>query len=391
MEVYILDTNFNKIGYIDEAVSVLWTKKYNDIGECEIYVPCTVDNLELLKEGHYIYREDDNMFCEIVSNELEDTIEDGDYLIVKGRDITNMLSDRIIRYTINYSGTFGGFIDKLLDETIIRPSNQNRWVSNFILITDNFSELNTKINITINMGENLLDVIRTQCKTFNYGFHISYNLDRNRFEFKVLNGKNKADKTGEEYIEFSPTYANIISSNYRTDNSNYKNICYVGYKDANDQSELLSVFNTPDESTDFERREIYVDGSSVKQSMSIDEFEDMFPTSFRDANTYYEDETKTKILGYLINENVQLEYNIYLLLIKAFGLNTLAEHNRTIEFTGEVDVVDTYEYKIDYDLGDIVKIINEYGIEAEARIVEILESDDNDDGYAVEPKFEYIN
>jgi hypothetical protein len=54
-------------------------------------------------------------------------------------------------------------------------------------------------------------------------------------------------------------------------------------------------------------------------------------------------------------------------------------------------LVDTYEYKTDYDLGDVVKIINEYGIEAEARVTEVMESEDNENGYTIEPKYEYHN
>jgi hypothetical protein len=63
----------------------------------------------------------------------------------------------------------------------------------------------------------------------------------------------------------------------------------------------------------------------------------------------------------------------------------------TQSFEGDVDTVASYAYKVDYNLGDIVKVINEYGIEAEARITEIMESDDADNGFSVEPKFEYLN
>ncbi len=77
-----------------------------------------------------------------------------------------------------------------------------------------------------------------------------------------------------------------------------------------------------------------------------------------------------------------------MLLLDNLALNKLAEHNKTQEFTGEVDTIDTYEYKTDYDLGDIVKVINEHGISSSARITEIMESDDDEDGHVIEPVFE---
>ena len=77
-------------------------------------------------------------------------------------------------------------------------------------------------------------------------------------------------------------------------------------------------------------------------------------------------------------------------LIRRLAQNTLAERVKTLEFEGSVDTLDTYVYKNDYDLGDIVKVVNEYGIEAQAQIVSIIESEDNEDGYIVEPTFEYM-
>ena len=47
----------------------------------------------------------------------------------------------------------------------------------------------------------------------------------------------------------------------------------------------------------------------------------------------------------------------------------------------------TFVYKTDYNLGDVVTVENEYGISVGARIVEVVEVDD-DNGYSVQPKFE---
>lgn len=49
----------------------------------------------------------------------------------------------------------------------------------------------------------------------------------------------------------------------------------------------------------------------------------------------------------------------------------------------------SYQYKKDYKLGDIVKIVNEYGISINVRISEVIENRD-DNGYTMEPTFENI-
>ena len=40
-------------------------------------------------------------------------------------------------------------------------------------------------------------------------------------------------------------------------------------------------------------------------------------------------------------------------------------------------------------MGDLVSVENEYGISMKARIVEVIEVND-ENGYSIEPKFEYI-
>ena len=47
----------------------------------------------------------------------------------------------------------------------------------------------------------------------------------------------------------------------------------------------------------------------------------------------------------------------------------------------------TYIYKQDYNLGDVVTLMNGYGIEIHPRITEIIENWD-DNGYTIIPTFE---
>ena len=57
------------------------------------------------------------------------------------------------------------------------------------------------------------------------------------------------------------------------------------------------------------------------------------------------------------------------------------------KFAGTVEPDINYKYKKDYNLGDIVKIINEYGLSAKARITEVIESWD-ESGYTCIPTFD---
>lgn len=389
MNLYILNNNYEKVGYIDHADSILWNKKYNDDGECEIYLPCDIEAVEILQNGYYVYRSDDDMFCQITSVEIETDLENGDYIIATAKDISRILSGRIVRWEITFSGTVYEFIKKLITDNIISPAQEQRKIENFVFVeTADFTD-----TITMNVfTDDLLETIKSICKTYNYGYRLSYNIESGNLEFKLYNGTNRATISSNGYVEFSPTYSNIISSKYKEDHSNYKNLCYVGYKNSSDQTHLLSVYNTATEPIGEDRKEIYVDGTGVSRDITEAELFNLFENVSIEDNNYYAFINDTDVHVATKNEDkITVTDYTYLILIRILGLNTLTENAKTQTFVGEVDTIDSYEYKVDYNLGDTIKVINEYGIEAEAYITEIMESEDNEDGYVVEPVFQYLN
>lgn len=407
MEVYILDPEYNLLGMIDEAESVLWNPKYNDVGECEIYIPCNEEYLSMLRSGNYIYRFDDDMFCKIERFEITTDVENGDYIIATAKDICNILAGRIVRWQIVFSGTFGEFIQKVLTDNVINPAQSNRQIPHFEFDSSNLAEFSEKVEVSA-FTDDLLQLILAACKTYNIGFRVSFNMETRKLVFRLYRGKNKASVTGEKYVEFSPAFANILDSNYTEEDSNYKNVVYVGYKGVNGETHLLSLFKGEAEPQGEARREIYVDGTNTSRDITYEELAQMFPSVERNPETmgsetsgYYYitvNSAEQKVATFEVTttddvktEKITVTDYTYLLLIRVIGENALAERVMTQSFAGNVDTVDTYEYKVDYSLGDIVKVINEYGIEAEARITEVMESDDADNGFSVEPKFEYLN
>lgn len=405
MELYIFDSSYAQIGVITEAESVLWQKKYSDKGECEICVECSPQMIELLKQGHYIYRYDDDMLCKIETAEIKTDEEKGDQLIVTAPDICIILAGRIIRWQTVYSGTVAGYIQKLLNDNVINPQQPQRKIANFTIDTSNFSQLTATIEVSAHTDD-LLQAITAACKGANYGFRIAFNKEAGQLVFRLIQGKNKAIASANPYVEFSPSYSNILTTHYKNDASNRKNLVYVGYKNAAGDVLLLSLHNEAAEPTGESRREIYVDGTGTSRDISLAELQQMFPNLTEVCVTINEKKYKNyytnvngadELVAVGTKETEEAEEKItvtdycYIILIRNIGEKALTEHVVTEEFSGEVDTQDTYVYKQDYDLGDIVKVANEYGISAEARIVEVMESEDSDSGYVVEPNFEYLS
>lgn len=393
MQLYILNANNEMVGMVDEADSVLYIKKHNDVGECTIRVLCEKAYLDLLKAGNRIYRYDDDMFCKIETPEIETDTEQGDFLTVTAKDIVNILSGRIIWDNFTYSGTLGGFWKKVLTENVINSNQPVRNIPNFTLDEESLNSITDEITYSTK-SDDILKLLITTSKTYSVGFRLTYDINAQRLIFRLYRGKNKASTQGEEYIEFSPTFANILSSHYKEDESNHKTFAIVGAKDSDGSLMYITVYEGNEEPTGEERKELYIDATNQSRDITVDELLLMFPTATinGEGTAYFITISGIQINVATVNgDKVTVTDFTFQKMLEIIGLNGLAEHRKTQEFTGEVDIIDTYGYKTDYDLGDIVKVANEYGIEAAAQITEIWESEDSDSGYTVEPKYEYFS
>lgn len=76
-------------------------------------------------------------------------------------------------------------------------------------------------------------------------------------------------------------------------------------------------------------------------------------------------------------------------LLQQRGKEKLAENTSVTTFEGETETTIMFRYGEDFFNGDIVQIANEYGHETQARILEIVQSED-ENGFSVYPTFKTI-
>ena len=391
MQIYILNPEYEFVGMIDEAESVVWHKKYNDVGEAEIYIPCTETHLELLQKNNYLYRYDDDMFCKIETVEVETDVENGDYIIATAADICKIISDRIVWDNFTFSGTVGEFIKKVLTDNVINSNLQSRNIANLMIDENSIASITDEITYTT-ASDDILQLVITTCKTYNCGFRLAYNTNTQSLVFRLYKGANKATVQSDEYVEFSPQFANIVSSKYKQSASNYKNFAIVGAKDTDESIMYITVWSGVSEPQGEARKEIYVDATNASREITVEELLQIFPTATLAGSAYTIKNSGEVITVATVNgDKVTVTDYTYQQMLEIIGFNALAERTETQEFTGEVDTINSYEYKVDYDLGDTVYAVNEYDVGAPAQITEVWETEDNENGYQIEPTFEYIN
>ena len=358
MELYILNDKFQEIACIDEFESVLWTKFFRDVGYCEIHTLFDTELWDLLKIGYYITRKDDNMACIITKKSIETDVENGDYLTVYAVDVKSILNRRIVWNDINVKDvSISTFIHTVLNENVKSPTMSDRAIPNFTIDLSGSSDFNKYSNITYSTNkDNVLKLITDLCTDYNIGFQVT--LKDGKFIFKLLDRIIKYDTSKNNYVEFSPEFSNILSSNYEETDESYKNVCLIG-GEKKDNNQEFATYPQTISPRGLERREIYNDSGLSK--------------TYKDESgveqTYTDEEYKKLLLD---NGRVVLSNNSF-----------------NESFTGEVDIIDTYTYKKDYNIGDMVVVRNNYGISTIATISSVMESEDIENKYQVEPHFEY--
>lgn len=337
MDIYVLDKSLNEMGIIDTYVSLIWTQRYYTEGDFELYIRADNKAMSLLKEDFFLIRDDTDSAMIIKNINLKTDIEKGDFFVITGKCTKSIVRKRIVWNQTVLSGKAEDGIYRLINENIISPEIQERKISNFLLGTSHGWSEEYSQQIT---GQNLADVIPDILKQFGWGYKVSIDLSAKAYKFELYKGKDNG-------VDFSTDFDNLITSDYTYNSDEYANIALV----AGEGEGVNRRTQTVGDSQGMERIECFVDARNISSNDGA------------------------------IAES---EYND---LLKQSGVIALAAKQKKEGFNAEINPNMTYKYKEDYNLGDICHVVNDYGIEADVRITEIIESF-SDAGYTVLPTFE---
>lgn len=343
MEANILDANGDLLGIIDSFNSFIWTKRFYECGDFELYVRSSDELLNLVRGGTYIARDDDDMVCLIETIKINTDVENGDYLTISGRCLKSILDRRVIWYQTNLIGRIEEGIRRLVDANAINPVDSVRRISGLQLgPLQGFTET-AEVQFT---GDNLYTTIVNLCKHYAYGFQITRNAGGN-FVFNLAKGVDRSyDQTANPYVVFSPEFDNLPRSNYEYKTETYKNTALIaGEGDGVDRRRSV-VGST----TGLNRRELFIDAKDISSNF-----------------------------GEIPNTD-------YTNLLRGRGNETLATHEVVENIDGEIETLNQYVFGVDYFLGDVVQVRNEYGIEAKSIVAEVIECED-ETGHTVVPTF----
>lgn len=350
MDIYVLDRSLSVVGICDDYKSVIWTPRYSAVGDFELYMPATAENIDLMQEDRYVVRdkdmEADDCYNVMIIRcvQITTSVEDGNYLTVSGQCLKSLLSRRIVWQQTTLYGNLEKAVRSVVEENAIEPAIAARKIDRLVLgdlqgFTDTIDKQVT--------GAVLSDFVTEVCDARGLGWDIWIHGDN--FVFSLKKGTDRSYRqTSVPPVVFSNEFDNLLTTDYTYDKSNYKNIAVV----AGEGEGLDRKRAVVGAASGLDRYELYVDSRN---------------SSSNDG---------------------EITQNEYVRILEEEGKKALAEDKNAITeiIEGTVEPLSNYIFNTDYFLGDIVEVINEYGIEMTPRIIEIIESED-ESGSSTIPTF----
>ncbi len=340
----LTEGQFIKKMVIDNSQSVIWVTRYNECGEFEICLPADKNIIDLIASSEIMFTRDDSESAMLLEKiRLTTDEENGDTLILSGRTLESILARRVVCKQTQLEGTAESGIRQLLTENVINPKEIDRKIKLFRLYSES-DQWGDKLSMQVT-GTNLLETVVDICKTFDYGFKVLH--EKTALTFYLYKGSDVTDK-----VIFSPEFGNLASTEFSTDYINSANLIYVA-----------------GEGEGSERKIVYYESDDAEEYQLEGIFRKEYWKDQRDCSS------KT--------DTGELLPAYYLSLLHSKGKEFYYSSLRpTTNYSGEI--ISNYKYRLDYNLGDKVKIVNEYGIKATATITEITEVED-ENGYSIFP------
>lgn len=371
------------IGIVDTAKSVIWKSVYYGVGEFEIYVEASAENVALLSTDNYVTRIDRDECGVIEAVEIANNPQDGLMIVARGRFVKSILDRRIVYEATlmgtgyNYywacnpsvlSGNVETAVRGLIEKNAVNATEANRNIPEIYWTAADITGLPETIVIdaaadTEESAEkqvtykNLLEYTDGVLEEYGLGAKMWLDRDLLKFRYKIFKGvdRSRDNTSGTAPLIFSQDFDNLNSSNYSIDKTSLKTTALIGGEGEGTERKCAFSFAWI---AGMERRETFVDASSL-------------------SSNYKEGE-----------EEKSYTVEVYRKMLEAQGRQSIAALQKIETFDGELDLTNIeLTFGEDYAVGDIITIEDkEIGKYINARIVSATEVQD-DDGYKIDIEY----
>jgi len=350
MDIYTLD-GLERGEIIEAYSSVVWNLQFYGRSDFQLIVPGTARNVNLLKRGTLLVRDMDVLedgfrnVMMIKKRTIRWDVENGWIMTLSGPGLKAIVGRRVIWQQLNLSGTVEAGIRQAINDNIIAPALPERVIPGFALapavgIPDTWE---TQV-----FGRKLDEWLAEVGQTYGIGWDVF--ISGGKYVFELSQGTDRTiSQSAVDPVVFSPEYDNLAEASLDEDDEQYFNAGIVGGEGEGTDQKTVVVGTA----AGLDRIEAYIDGSGVSSNGEI------------------------------------ITLAKYQELLTTFGREQLATASNTAKYDGKIVNNAMYALGRDYFLGDIVTILNDYGIEMTCRISEMIYCID-ETGESLVPTFEAI-
>ena len=322
MQLRIFNSDMDLLGIIENAYSIQWIRNYTSCGTFEIHMPIDSKALELVKLDNIVWIQGKKECGIIEGITIEQSASTSNVKIV-GRFAESYFSRRLIKNTFNFNGNVEDAMRQLVTLADI-PRVQLGTLNGF----------NDKIQFQATY-KNTLTYIEKLSQASNIGFRFVPNFDTKTFTFETYRGVDRSENQRDRpRVIFSQRNGDISKAEYTANNQNYSNVCYVGGQGEGSSRQI--VICGDNNLTGLDRRETFINGSDIEKDKLTD--------------------------------------SQYIETLKQRGESNLKEKALVQSLEKEDRTGGTYNYPIDYDVGDIITNKLEYwNISSNDRVTSVKE------------------
>lgn len=358
MEATILNTDFNIVGIVDDYQSMIWTERYSQAGDFEIYGDTSTTIGLYPKMGYFVTIPESKRAMIIENMEVNETAKDGNKMVVSGRSLESLLMRRIIwDQTVFGNVSVQSIIERLLnDNAIVCTGHEERIIPNLIFrASEDTAVTSCEVESAQFTGQTLYEAIQQLCEAFDLGFKIE--LDNMHLKFSLFAGKDRSySQSDNAFVVYSNDFDNVISSVFKNSMAGYSNIALVAGEGEGSDRRKATYTTQDSEPTGLQRYEMFVDARDISSNI--------------DGGTVSDAD--------------------YIAMLQTRGAEKLAEVQEDYTYDAQIDMVNSYQYGKDYDIGDILQHVGVLGINAQIRITEFIRCMDTN-GYSAYPQFKIIH
>lgn len=318
--LFFFNKELNLLGVVDYFTSLRWRRKYFEAGEFEIVLPVNDYMMQFIDTDVIVMR---NNYTEAGIIETIEFSDNGtnEEVTISGRFLTSLLSRRIVKNKINFSGnTIEGM------NTIVNAMTPltTQWETETVTM----SSPHIDFQVTY---KNVYDYLCKLSEYSNIGIRIVPNIDSKVYMFEVWKGLDRtSEQTENEEYSFSDDNYNIEQGKLIKSEKTKANFIFVGGTGEEDNRVLVTVDAGK---TGFDLYEVFSDQKSLS--------------------------------------NKDLSDSVYRAKLKSIGEGKVSDGTFQLEVTALVQ----QDYKVKWDLGDVVNIKKEkWGVYTTYRIIEVEET-----------------